>query len=112
MTLIDLRSTVMVVVLQGQFGDDLGPPARRRVYFKRPPQEGRALAHSEDPQARASRLLSLRDAVRIESDAVVANPQPNVAVEAAQGDIHVRRLRVLVGVGQRLLRDPVEGRLD
>src|SRR3989442_15465496 len=86
MTLIDRRSTADMVVLQRQLGDNLGAFERRRTDLEGSAEERGALPHPKDPQARTSRLFPLWDASRIESDAVVANPQPDVAVEAAQGE--------------------------
>src|SRR3989440_4496984 len=111
-TLIDRRSTADMVVLQRQLGDDLGPFEWRRTDFERSAEQRGALAHPKDAQAGTSRLLPLGDASWIESDAVVANPEPDVAIEAAQVDVDAGGLRVFIRVGQRFLCDPVESRLD
>src|SRR3989440_11875492 len=111
-TLIDRRSTADMVVLQRQLGDDLGPFERRRTDFERSAEQRGALAHPKDAQAGTSRLLPLGDASWIESDAVVANPEPDVAIEAAQVGVDAAGLPVFIRVGQRFLCDPVESRLD
>src|SRR2546425_10936326 len=111
-TLIDRRSTADMVVLQRQLGHDLGPFQRRRMDFERSAEQGGALPHPKDPQARTSRLLPLGDASRIESDAVVANPESDVTVEAAQVGVGAGGLRVFVRVGQIFLCEPSESRID
>src|SRR5436309_10052577 len=93
-TLIDRRSTADMVVLQWQLGNDLSAFQWRRTDFECSAEQRGALPHPKDPQARTSRLFPLRDAARIESDAVVANPEPYVAVEAAQVDVDAGGLRV------------------
>src|SRR5207302_11037589 len=110
-TLIDRRSTADMVVLQRQLGDDLGPFERRRTDFERSAEQRGALAHPKDAQAGTSRLLPLGDASWIESDAVAANPEPDVAIEAAQADLYAGALRAIIRVAQRFLRAPAETRL-
>src|SRR5260370_40194869 len=68
-TRIARRSTGMVV-LQRQFGDDLGALERRRVDFERASQQGSALPHPEDPEPRAYRFFPLLNASRTDADAI------------------------------------------
>src|SRR5439155_20181584 len=77
--------------------------------FQRPAQERGPLPHPEDSQSGAPGLFPLWNACRIETSAVIADPEPNLAVEATQVDDDPRRPRVLVGIGQRFLRNPVQG---
>ena len=50
--------------------------------------------------------------VRIEAAAVVAHRTRDLAAAVAHAHFDARRLRVLGDVGQRLLDDPVDRRLD
>src|SRR5205823_11989694 len=77
--------------------------------FQRAAQERGPLPHPEDSQSGAPRLFPLWNACRIETGAVIADPEPNLAVEAPQVDDDPRRPGVLVGISQRFLRNPIQG---
>ena len=65
-----------------------------------------ALAHADQAEAAASSVAG------VEARAVVAHEHFEIAVAVAHADLDAGRAGVLGDVGQRLLDEPVDGRLD